>query len=223
MNKKLLAALALACAGQASATDRSYTFAELTYSHYEKECSLQICTENAIAKGIHGSFELGSSGLYLLGSYRDYDHEKPPLVDSFLIDSKFAEAGVGYKYTAHPSVDVVVEAAQQRRSYESTRFDFLSFQQVVDKDRQNDQRFSLGTRGSFNDYVEGVATLSRIRNTEFDCYQTSYSAGIVAKIYRRVALTAGFERARETSCVAPYFTTLVTPSVMLSGGLRIVF
>ena len=218
MIRTFLALVAIGFVGQVSATDRSYTFVEFTYSHYEND-TRSFDRADAAAKGLRGSFALGNSGAYLLGAYRDFEYDGFVLDTQPLIASRLVEVGAGYGYQLHPSADIVLELAQQRSSYESRRFDYVDFREVTDKLLSDSQRLSIGTRASFNEHVEATVKFSHFRNDRCDCSPSSYSLGLVAKVQRHLALTVEFERFLDHSLPGVFGG----PGATLSAGLRASF
>ena len=215
MIRTLLALAAIVIAGHANATDRSYTFVELNYSHYENE-SADWQRADASAKGIRASFELGNSGTYLLGEYRDFEYDDFVFDTQPLMTSRLAEIGVGYAHQIHPRADIFLEVTQQRSTYAQRVFNdgFSTF-----KENSDGERLSVGTRASFNDHVEASVKLNHFRNDRCDCSQNGYSLGLLAKVHRHVALTAEYERYRDAFPPGVFGG----PGAILTAGIRASF
>ena len=222
MIRIFLALAAIGVAGHVSAADRSYTFAEFSYSHYENNEANRSASSSA--KGLRGSFAVGDSGAYLLGAYRKFDYAGYNFDSQPFVSSRLIEVGAGYKYQLHSSADIFLEAARQRTTTTSGRWDYFSGRgEVIGSANFNSNRFSIGTRASFNEHVEVNVKLNHFEYSDYcgfiECSVNSYSAGLVAKVHRHAALTAEYEEHLDSKVPGAFGG----PAKIMSAGLRISF
>lgn len=130
----LLAALPLA----ASATDKSYNFAEIGYINF-----------NDAAEGtyLRGNYDLGKSNVYLTSTVASADVRDENLT------LRATDYGVGYHFRLSERVDVIGEAA--RGSFD------------VGSVRDRGYRASIGTRFDITDAVEGLAQFNHYNGEDF--------------------------------------------------------
>jgi Ax21 family sulfation-dependent quorum factor len=144
--KKTLIALALAAslplAAQAADKPLSYTYVEGNY----------VNLDNGVdGVGVRGSFDLGDSGLYGLGSYGWLGGDDELLDDD---EVKTHELGLGYHHGISDRADVIGELAYRSAKSDAYRIDGA--------------RASVGLRGAMSDKFEGYAKANYYDASDFD-------------------------------------------------------
>jgi opacity protein-like surface antigen len=144
--KKSLFALALAVAlplsAQAADKPLNYTYVEGNY---------QKLDHGVDGVGVRGSYELGSSGVYGLGSYGWLGSDDETLDDD---EIKAHELGLGYHRAIADKTDLLGEVAYRSAKAGNVRIDGA--------------RASVGVRSAFSDRVEGIAKVNYYDASDFN-------------------------------------------------------
>lgn len=136
--KKSLFALALAAAlpfaAQAADKPLSYSYVEGNY---------QKADHGVDGVGLRGSYEIGGTGFYALGSYSWLGSDEETFDND---EIKANELGVGYHHAIAGKTDLIGEVAYRNMKVAGLNIDGA--------------RGSVGVRSAFSDRVEGIAKLN---------------------------------------------------------------